>query len=46
VPGRHAGRDHRSDVIAGAAEYLTKPLDVPRFLEVVDALLAVASRPR
>lgn len=31
---------------AGAAEYLTKPLDVPRFLEVVDALLAVASGPR
>jgi signal transduction histidine kinase/ActR/RegA family two-component response regulator len=31
---------------AGAAEYLTKPLDVPRFLQVVDALLAVASRPR
>jgi signal transduction histidine kinase/CheY-like chemotaxis protein len=27
---------------AGAAEYLTKPLDVPRFLEVVDSLLAVA----
>jgi CheY-like chemotaxis protein len=31
---------------AGTAEYLTKPLDVPRFVEVVDALLAVASRPR
>jgi len=26
---------------AGAAEYLTKPLDVPHFLEVVDTLLAV-----
>jgi PAS domain S-box-containing protein len=25
---------------AGAREYLTKPLDVPRFLEVVDSLLA------
>jgi CheY-like chemotaxis protein len=25
---------------AGAKEYLTKPLDVPRFLEVVDNLLA------
>src|SRR6266540_195913 len=27
---------------AGAAEYLTKPLDVPHFLEVIDRLLAVA----
>jgi CheY-like chemotaxis protein len=26
---------------AGAVEYLGKPLDVPRFLEVVDGLLAV-----
>jgi CheY-like chemotaxis protein len=31
---------------AGAREYLTKPLDVARFLTVVDGLLAsVASRP-
>ena len=29
---------------AGAAEYLTKPLDVPHFLEVIDSLLAVAHR--
>jgi signal transduction histidine kinase/CheY-like chemotaxis protein len=29
---------------AGAAEYLTKPLDVPRFLEVIDGLLTVVHR--
>jgi len=29
---------------AGAAEYLTKPLDVPHFLNVIDGLLAVAHR--
>jgi signal transduction histidine kinase len=29
---------------AGAADYLTKPLDVPRFLEVVDGLLVAAAR--
>jgi signal transduction histidine kinase/ActR/RegA family two-component response regulator len=29
---------------AGAAEYLTKPLDVPQFLEVIDRFLAVAHR--
>ena len=28
----------------GAAEYLTKPLDVPRFLDVIDGIL-VAARP-
>jgi len=27
---------------AGAIEYLGKPLDVPRFLEVLDGLLAVS----
>jgi CheY-like chemotaxis protein len=29
---------------AGAADYLTKPLDVPRFLEVVNGLLVAAAR--
>jgi signal transduction histidine kinase len=29
---------------AGAADYLTKPLDVPRFLEVVNGLLVAATR--
>jgi len=29
---------------AGADDYLTKPLDVPRFLEVVNGFLLVASR--
>jgi signal transduction histidine kinase/CheY-like chemotaxis protein len=36
---------HRERLLAvGANEYLTKPLDVPRFLAVVDGLLAVAHR--
>jgi DNA-binding response OmpR family regulator len=29
---------------AGADDYLTKPLDVPRFLKVVDGLLVPAGR--
>jgi DNA-binding response OmpR family regulator len=29
---------------ASADDYLTKPLDVPRFLEVVNGILLVASR--
>jgi CheY-like chemotaxis protein len=36
---------HRERLLeAGAAEYLTKPLDVPRFLSVIDGIL-VAARP-
>ena len=33
-PGAAAG--------GGAAKYLTKPLDVPRFLDVIDGILVAA----
>jgi CheY-like chemotaxis protein len=36
---------HRERLLeAGAVEYPTKPLDVPRFLDVIDGIL-VAARP-
>jgi PAS domain S-box-containing protein len=35
-------RDIERGIAAGFSEYLTKPLDIPRFFEVVDALLAIS----
>jgi DNA-binding response OmpR family regulator len=42
IDGEEVLRRLRAD--PGAADYLTKPLDVPRFLEVVNGLLVAATR--
>jgi DNA-binding response OmpR family regulator len=42
IDGEEVLRRLRAD--PGTADYLTKPLDVPRFLEVVNGLLVAATR--